>query len=187
MYGHKQTPFSEKMIPQPLSPYGISKRASELYLNFYLEEFKIPYIALRYANVYGPRQNPHGEAGVVSILCEKLLTNKQPVINGTGKQTRDYVYVSDVVKANMLATTKDIIGEYNIGTTIETDVNKIYDLVSSNFKPQVKAEHGPPRPGEQKTSSLDYSLAKSQLKWQPSVKLESGIAQTVKFFKDKHK
>lgn len=183
MYGHKQTPFVETMIPQPLSPYGISKRSSELYLNFYQEQYQIPYVALRYANVYGPRQNPHGEAGVVAIFCNALLTGTQPVINGDGTQTRDYVFVADVVKANLLATEKDSIGELNIGTGIETDVNRIYELVAADLESQVKPEHGPARPGEQRTSSLSYALAEEKLGWQPSVDLETGIKETVQFFK----
>ena len=155
MYGPKPTPFVETMIPQPLSPYGISKRAGELYLYFFKQQYGINYTALRYANVYGPRQNPHGEAGVISIFCDKLLTGQQPVINGDGKQTRDYVYVSDVVEANLLATQKDVTGEFNIGTAIETDVNQIYDLIKTTLGSNVAATHGLPRPGEQQTSSID--------------------------------
>ena len=185
MYGPKSTPFVETMLPAPLSPYGISKLADEHYLYFYREQYGIDYAALRYANVYGPRQNPHGEAGVIAILCDNFLTSKQPVINGDGKQTRDYVYISDVVKANLLATEKDIIGEYNIGTGIETDVNQIYDLVRQEFNSQQQAVHRPPRPGEQQTSSLDYSLAKDELGWQPSIALTDGIHSTVAFFKNR--
>jgi len=166
--------------------YGISKRASELYLNFYLEQYQIPYVALRYANVYGPRQNPHGEAGVVSIFCEKLLSGQQPIINGTGKQTRDYIFVQDVVSANLQATTLDQVGEYNIGTRTETDVNQIYQLIVKALHSSVKAKNGPPRPGEQKTSSLDASLAKAKLAWDPSVNLKDGIKKTVAFFKQKY-
>ena len=183
MYGPKPTPFVETMIPQPLSPYGISKRADELYLYFFKQQYGINYVALRYANVYGPRQNPHGEAGVIAIFCDKFLTHQQPVINGDGQQTRDYVYVSDVVQANLLATEKNVIGEYNIGTSIETDVNQIYDLVRQEFGSDQQAVHGPPRPGEQQTSSLDCSLAQAQLGWQPTVSLKDGIHSTVDFFK----
>jgi UDP-glucose 4-epimerase len=186
MYGNQKTPFTEGMIPQPLSPYGISKRASELYLNFYQEQYQIPYISLRYANVYGPRQNPYGEAGVVSIFCENLLNSKQPIIFGNGQQTRDYVYISDVVKANLLATQADLTGEYNIGTGIATDVNQIYQLVSHQLGSKVKAKHGPPRPGEQQISSLNCKLAKQKLNWQPQVKLEEGIKKTVSFFRQKY-
>lgn len=185
MYGDQPTPFSETLMPAPLSPYGVSKRSGELYLNFYYHQHGIPYIALRYANVYGPRQNPHGEAGVVSIFCEKLLSGQQPVINGDGQQTRDYVFVSDVAQANLLALESTYVGEINIGTAIETDVNTIYHLVSKSFQPSVTAQHGPPRPGEQTTSSLNYSRAQQELAWKPSVSLEQGIADTVAFFKSK--
>lgn len=185
MYGHKPTPFKETMIPQPLSPYGISKRASELYLNFYFEQYGLSYIALRYANVYGPRQNPHGEAGVISIFCDNLLAGKQPIINGDGKQTRDYVYVDDIVSANLAVTDSSLTGEYNLGTGIETDVNQIFALVASAFNSLVKAQFGPPRPGEQVTSSLDSSLAKDKFGWQSKTSLASGIEATVNYFKTK--
>src|SRR3989344_6946818 len=141
MYGPKPTPFVETMLPQPLSPYGISKLADERYLYFYHQQYGIDYVALRYANVYGPRQNPHGEAGVIAVFCDKFLTGQQPVINGDGKQTRDYVYVSDVVKANLLATQKNVTGEYNIGTGIATDVNTIYDLIRQEFGSDQQAVH----------------------------------------------
>lgn len=183
MYGNKQPPFTEDMMPAPLSPYGVSKRAAELYLGFYHEQYGIPFVALRYANVYGPRQNPHGEAGVVSIFSKRILKDKQPVINGDGTQTRDYVFVDDVVRANMLATTKDIQGAFNIGTSIETDVNEIFRLVNEAFGTDWKEAHGPPRPGEQKTSSLSFQKAKEILGWEPSVKIEEGIRQTVEWFK----
>lgn len=183
MYGPKQTPFSEEMMPAPLSPYGVSKRAAELYLGFYREQYGISCTAFRYANVYGPRQNPYGEAGVVSIFSKNILENKQPVINGDGKQTRDYVYVADVVRANVAALTAGASGEFNIGTRVETDVNQIFRLVADAFESDVKAVHGSPRPGEQETSSLDYSKAKEALSWEPTVKLEDGIKRTVDWFK----
>jgi len=185
MYGNKQTPFDESMMPQPLSPYGVSKRSAELYLNFYKEQWGIGYVALRYANVYGPRQNPYGEAGVVAIFCERLLSGQQPVINGDGKQTRDYVYVSDVVKANMLAGNLGVTGEINIGTTRETSVNDIYELVRAKVDKDVEARHGPPRPGEQQTSSLKFDKAREQLGWEPTMELSRGIEETVKFFQEK--
>ncbi|OGV90746.1 UDP-glucose 4-epimerase, partial [Microgenomates group bacterium RIFCSPHIGHO2_01_FULL_45_11] len=130
MYGNKQTPFVETMMPAPLSPYGVSKRAAELYLNFYWEQYHIPFVALRYANVYGPRQNPYGEAGVVAIFCEQLLRGQRTTIFGDGKQTRDYVFVKDVVEANQQALTAKPVGVFNIGTGKETDVNEIYRLVA---------------------------------------------------------
>jgi len=185
MYGHKQTPFKEEMFPAPLSPYGISKRASELYLGFYYNQYEIPWIALRYANVYGPRQNPHGEAGVISIFCENILNNKQPTINGDGKQTRDYVFVSDVVQSNLLATELNETGFFNIGTKIETDVNEIYRQVNQFLGNKFPPKHGAERPGEQQTSSLDYSKAKQKLNWTPRVKLEDGLRLTIDWYKEK--
>lgn len=182
MYGDKPTPFNELMPPQPLSPYGISKRAVELYLYFYQNQFGINYTALRYANVYGPRQNPEGEAGVISIFLEKLKNKQQPVINGDGKQTRDYVYVKDVARANLLALQKRVSGEINIGTNVETDVNQIYELVKQAAGTSIEAEHGPERPGEQRTSSLNYAKAKEILGWEPSVSLQTGMAETAAYF-----
>ena len=187
MYGNNPSPSTEAMIPQPLSPYGISKRASELYLNFYQEEYQIPYVALRYANVYGPRQNPYGEAGVIAIFCENLLNSKQPLINGTGKQTRDYVYVSDVVKANILTTEKEVTGEFNIGTAIETDVNSIFRLISGELSSSLSAKYVPPRPGDQEFSSIAFGKARQKLSWEPKVDLEAGIKKTVKFFQSQKK
>ena len=185
MYGEQLTPFTESMPAQPLSPYGISKRSSELYLYYYFRQYNIPYISLRYANVYGPRQNPHGEAGVVSIFTEKLLKNVQPIINGDGKQTRDYVYVGDVAHANLLALNSDEVGEFNIGTSVETDVNEIHQKINSVLDINVPAQHGPQRPGEQRTSALNYSKAKNKLGWHPRVDLGHGIAHTVTYFKEK--
>ena len=183
MYGNKQTPFTEEMAEAPLSPYGVSKRAAELYLGFYQEQYGIKFIALRYANVYGPRQNPHGEAGVVSIFSKNILQNKQPVINGDGKQTRDYVYVSDVVEANFKALQYNKSGIFNIGTGIEADVNEIFRLVNREFGEDWREVHGPPRPGEQQTSSLSFDKAGRELGWEPKVKLSDGIRKTVEWFK----
>ncbi len=182
MYGPKPTPFVETMIPQPLSPYGISKRAVELYLFFYQETYGIGFTSLRYANVYGPRQNPFGEAGVISIFLEKLAKHEQPTINGDGAQTRDYVFVSDVARANLLALATRASGEFNIGTTIETDVNQIYTLVQQAANSSIEAVHGPARTGEQQTSSLDYTKAKNTLGWEPQIPLSEGIVQTARSF-----
>lgn len=183
MYGNKQTPFTEDMAEAPLSPYGVSKRTAELYFGFYREQYGIKFTALRYANVYGPRQNPDGEAGVVSIFAKNILGNKQPVINGNGKQTRDYVYVEDVAAANELALAKDASGIFNIGTGVETDVNEIFRLVNQEFGSDWQEVHGPPRPGEQETSSLSFDKAREELGWEPRVKLAEGIKMTVEWFK----
>lgn len=184
MYGHKQTPFTEDMMPAPVSPYGVSKRAAELYLGFYETQYGIPFVVLRYANVYGPRQNPHGEAGVVSIFSKSILEDKQPIINGDGKQTRDYVCVDDVVRANLLATEKNVSGMFNIGTSIETDVNEIFRMVNNAFGASWQDKHGPERPGEQHTSSLSFEKAKKVLGWEPTVGIQEGIQRTVSWFKE---
>ena len=183
MYGNKQTPFTEEMPEAPLSPYGVSKRAAELYFGFYQAQYGMKFTSLRYANVYGPRQNPHGEAGVVSIFAKNILENKQPVINGDGNQTRDYVYVSDVAEANLKVLQYNKSGIFNIGTGIETDVNRIFRLVNQEFGADWKEIHGPPRPGEQQTSSLSFDKAKKELEWEPKVKLGEGIKMTVEWFK----
>ena len=183
MYGNKQTPFTEDMAEAPLSPYGVSKRAVELYLGFYREQYGIKFTVLRYANVYGPRQNPHGEAGVVSIFAKNILGNKQPVVNGDGRQTRDYVYVEDVAAANELVPAREAGGIFNIGTGIETDVNEIFRLVNREFGSDFREVHGPPRPGEQEISCLSFDSAKRELGWEPKVELAEGIKMTVEWFK----
>jgi UDP-glucose 4-epimerase len=131
MYGNKQTPFTEEMKEEPVSPYGVSKRSGELYLNYYKEQYGIPFIALRYANVYGPRQNPHGESGVIAIFSEMISEGKKPVINGDGTHTRDYVFVTDVAAANLKALTTDFVGALNIGTGREISTNDVYLAVDN--------------------------------------------------------
>ena len=185
MYGNKQTPFSESMKEEPLSPYGVSKRAGELYLNYYHEQYGINYIALRYANVYGPRQNPHGESGVVAIFSEMLAQNQQPVINGDGTHTRDYVYVKDVAQANLMAIDSDFIGAINIGTATEVSTNEVFDKVVKEFGLKIAKKYGPARPGEQVTSSLDYSLAKKILNWEPTINFDIGVKQVVQWYQNK--
>ena len=133
VYGEQAMfPASEDHPQLPISPYGVSKLAVERYLHFYHVQYGISYAALRYANVYGPRQDPHGEAGVVAIFCDNLILAETSTINGTGEQTRDYVYVGDVARANVLALEGDpLSGAYNIGTGVETDVNELYDVSAS--------------------------------------------------------
>jgi len=184
MYGNKQTPFDETMKEQPLSPYGISKRAGELYLNYYHELYNIPFVSLRYSNVYGPRQNAHGESGVVAIFSEMIMAGKSPVINGDGTHTRDYVYVGDVVKANLLALDTDFVGELNIGTTTEISTNEVFDIVVRELGADVKKEYGPARPGEQVTSSLSYQKAKEVLKWEPEIGFEEGVKRVATWYRE---
>ncbi|MFZ5437849.1 MAG: NAD-dependent epimerase/dehydratase family protein [Patescibacteria group bacterium] len=183
MYGNKQTPFAETMKEQPLSPYGISKRAGELYLNYYYELYGIPYVSLRYSNVYGPRQNAHGESGVVAIFSEMMMTGKTPVINGDGTHTRDYVYVADVVKANLLALETEFVGELNIGTTTEISTNEVFDAVVKELGLDMEKQYGPERPGEQVTSSLSYQKAKEKLGWEPTVSFAEGVKKVAEWYK----
>lgn len=183
MYGNKQTPFDETMKEQPLSPYGISKRAGELYLNYYYELYGIPFVSLRYSNVYGPRQNPHGESGVVAIFSELFMQGKVPIINGDGTHTRDYVYVSDVAHANVLALTTDFVGELNIGTGTEISTNEVFDKVSTVLDVAHEKQYGPPRPGEQVTSSLNSQKAHQFLNWEPKVSFDEGVKKVAEWYK----
>lgn len=185
MYGNKPTPFSEEMKEEPLSPYGVSKRAGELYLNYYHEQYGLPYIVLRYSNVYGPRQNPHGESGVIAIFSEMIAEGKQPVINGDGTHTRDYVYIDDVVKANVAAVDSGYVGAMNIGTSKEISTNEVFHKVVTQFGLTIPEQHGPERPGEQVTSSLSYQKAQQVLDWQPAVEFDEGVRRVVEWYKSK--
>jgi UDP-glucose 4-epimerase len=183
MYGDQPTPFNESMKEQPLSPYGVSKRAGELYLHYYYSQYQIPYVVLRYSNVYGPRQNPHGESGIVSIFAEKMLAGQQPIIYGAGTNTRDYVHVHDVAQANLLALNYGSTGIFNIGTTTEITANEIFHVLNNALGTNFEEIHGPARPGEQTTSSLDYSLATRTLGWKPTISFQEGIQDLVKSLK----
>ena len=185
MYGNKQTPFNETMKAEPLSPYGISKRAGELYLNYYYELYQIPFISLRYSNVYGPRQNAHGESGVIAIFTEMIADGKSPAINGDGTHTRDYVYVEDVARANILALNSDFVGELNIGTKTEISTNEVFRKVVSEMGVNIEEKHIKERPGEQVTSSLDYSKATEILGWEPRVDFDEGVKRVVEWYKNK--
>jgi UDP-glucose 4-epimerase len=177
-------PAREDDRARPEAPYGIAKLAVEHYLHFYHREHGIIPIALRYANVYGPRQNGLGEAGVVAIFIEKFLAGEQPRINGDGLQTRDFVFVGDIVAANLLALDYPRAGAFNIGTGRETDILTVYrqlqELVGSPLGPV----HGPAKPGEQRRSALDSTLAQKELGWQPRVSLSQGLARTVAAFRE---
>lgn len=184
IYGEQDRfPADEQHPARPLSPYGIAKLAVEKYLFYYNEIHRLPFISLRYANVYGPRQSPHGEAGVVAIFTDKMLNGEHPVINGDGTQTRDYVYVGDVVKANMLALSYDRSAIFNIGTGIETSVNDIFSELRRLTGSQCKEHHGPAKKGEQQRSVIDASSAWKTFGWKPSVPLQDGLKHTVEYFK----
>lgn len=186
VYGEQdEFPACEDHHLRPCSPYGISKLANEKYLYYYREVYGIDYVALRYANVYGPRQNPHGEAGVVAIFAKKMLNNEQVIINGDGLNTRDYVFVSDVVEANYLALSNDVSGEFNVGTGIENDVNYIFRTLNILTGNKCEEIHGEAKAGEQKRSVISYSKFKKFHGWQPQINFEEGLSKTVNFFKAK--
>lgn len=185
IYGEQDYfPADEKHNQQPKSPYGISKLAVEKYLYFYNSEYKLNYTILRYANIYGPRQNPFGEAGVVAIFATKLLKDEQPTINGHGKQTRDYVFVGDVVKANQFALNDEASDVYNIGTGIETDVNQLFHFINNITDAKKEELHGPTAAGEQLRSVITSDKLFNKFGWRPSTKFEDGLKATVEFFRN---
>ncbi len=183
MYGNRPTPFDETMPALPESPYGVSKRSGELYLNYYSKQYGIPYVSLRYSNVYGPRQNPHGESGVIAIFSEMLVKGQQPVINGDGNNRRDYVYVSDVADANVRALETEFVGELNIGTQVETSTNEVYDQVATGLGITLPKKYGPARPGDIIAGSLNYQKAKQILGWEPKVTFTEGVKRVVEWYK----
>jgi UDP-glucose 4-epimerase len=186
LYGEQDYfPADEQHPTRPLSPYAIAKLSTEKYLSFYHNTHKLSYTSLRYSNVYGPRQDPHGEAGVVAIFAEKMLQGAQPTINGDGNQTRDFVYVRDVARANLLALTHDFIGEINIATGIETTINTIFQEIKKQLASNTQEVHGPSMPGEQLRSVLSFKSARDILGWEPTVPLTEGLKPTVTFFKNK--
>jgi UDP-glucose 4-epimerase len=195
LYGDVYEPATETAPCDPISPYGISKWASEQYLRFFTREHGLKTVALRYANVYGPRQNPHGEAGVVAIFARKMLAAQGVVINGDGRYLRDYVFVGDVARANVLALECDLaepFAAFNIGTGTTTDVNQLAAQMrsacnainQSRGRPGNVPEptHGPPRPGDLRSSVISYRKATELLGWRPTVSLADGVRQTIEWF-----
>ena len=186
IYGEQDYfPADEEHPMRPLSPYGITKLCTEKYLFFYKAVYGINHIILRYANVYGPRQNPHGEAGVVAIFCNKMLKGEKPIINGDGKQTRDYTFVGDVVKANLLALKHDGSAIYNVGTSIESDVNKLFYELRNHLNPSCPEQHAPAKAGEQQRSVISFKKIEQELGWHPTVQLDEGLRLTAEYFKKK--
>ena len=184
IYGEQDVfPASESHPTRPLSPYGVSKASGELYLGYYRAQYGLPSVALRYANVYGPRQNPHGEAGVVAIFSERLVKGQPCTIYGDGKQTRDFVFGPEVARANLLALEKDCAGPINIGTGVETDLNTLYGQLAKAAGSRASATHAAGKPGEQRRSCVDAGLARQVLGWESSVTLADGVAKTVDFFR----
>lgn len=184
IYGEPEyTPQDEDHPLRPLSPYGIAKLTTEKYLAAYRELYGIRSVCLRYANVYGPRQGAQGDAGVVAIFTRQLLNGTTPTINGTGTQTRDYVYVDDVVKANLAALDYDHSGVFNVGTSHETSVNGLFDLLCEATEASCSPAYGPANPGEQQRSVLDYTKSQAELDWTPDVSLQDGLGATVDWFR----
>jgi UDP-glucose 4-epimerase len=183
IYGEPvEVPQTESHPLNPLSPYGCAKLAVERYLNYYRVVRGLSSVALRYANVYGPRQNAHGEAGVVAIFAAKLLDKQQATINGSGEQTRDFVYVDDVVAANLAASDAEWQGEYNIGTGVETTVNELYDSLASIARVDQPALHAPAKEGEQLRSVLDGSCLRTLANLPERKPLPEGLKQTFDWF-----
>ncbi|MDH3689569.1 MAG: NAD-dependent epimerase/dehydratase family protein [Gammaproteobacteria bacterium] len=184
IYGDQEYfPAAEDHPTRPLSPYGVSKLTSERYLYYFHREYGLDATCLRYANVYGERQNPHGEAGVVAIFLSCLLSGKQCTINGDGKQTRDYVHVKDVVKANMAALGQSGFRIYNVGTGIETSVVELYSALTKAVDSNRKARHGSAKPGEQKRSSIDSGKLQQELGIDTPTPLSAGLDQTASWFR----
>jgi len=190
LYGDFVVPPNIEDYPKdPESPYGIAKLSVELYLAYYARVHRIDTVSLRYANVYGPRQDPHGEAGVVAIFCNRILTGQPLTLFGNGSQTRDYVFVKDVARANLAAATRDLPRPaqldhrgFNIGTGIETSVVALADALQRSAGSNVPLDFAPPRPGEQQRSAVNIEKARRVLGWQPEVDLHEGLEETFAFF-----
>ena len=186
IYGeHDYFPADEEHPTRPSAPYGINKMTVEKYLYYYHHVYGLDYTVLRYANVYGPRQNPHGECGVIAIFTDKILGGIQPLINGDGKQTRDYVYVSDVVNANLLALGSKGPVIYNVATTRETDVNFVFQRINKYAGTKFEEKHGEAKLGEQVRSVLSFEKISKELGWSPEMDIDSGLKATTDYFRNK--
>ena len=185
-YGEQERFPAEETHPiRPVSPYGAAKMSVELYMNYYRAQYGLEYTALRYANVYGPRQDPHGEAGVVAIFAERLLRKQTAIVNGDGEQTRDFVYVGDVVRANKAAIARGDGMSINIGTGVETNINTVFRILRDLSGNRQEEIHGPGMQGEQRRSCLENLMASVELGWYPETPLEEGLARTLDFFREK--
>jgi UDP-glucose 4-epimerase len=185
LYGDPETiPCRDDAPVEPISPYGMSKYLAEQYLRYYYRQHRLNYTCLRYGNVYGPRQDPNGEAGVIAIFAAAMLEGKQPQIFGDGTQMRDFVSVFDVVDANIAAIDRGDGAEMNIASGEAISVNRVFEILKSVTGYRWNALHGPGRPGDVYRISLDCSRAAAELGWKPRTGLEAGLAETVEFFRD---
>lgn len=186
IYGEQETfPAPESHFTNPLSPYGLSKLCGEQYLSYYHRVSGLQVVSLRYANVYGPRQDPEGEAGVVAIFIQKMLNNEQAVINGNGRQTRDFVFVDDVVEANLAMMGQETLGTYNVGTGVETSINDLFRILVQHTGSTCKEVHGPAKKGEQARSVIDSTKLRHELMWEPKTNLSDGLKKTVDYFRER--
>ncbi len=185
IYGDVRESPTEASAPAPLSPYGVSKLCAEQYLDLYRRSYGMQCCALRYSNVYGPRQDPLGEGGVVSVFLRRMLSGRSATIFGDGEQTRDFVYAEDVARANLLVALTDISGVINISTGQQTTVNALYSMLARMVGFAGEPQRAPERPGEVRISSLDASLAERVLGWQPAKTLEQGLEDTAAYFRGK--
>jgi UDP-glucose 4-epimerase len=193
LYGDFVTPPNIEDYPKdPESPYGIAKLSAELYLAYYARVHRVDTVALRYANVYGPRQDPHGEAGVVAIFCNRILTGQPLTVFGDGSQTRDYVFVKDVARANLAAATRDLPAPgrldargFNIGTGVETSVVALAEALQKSAGSSVPVHFAPARPGEQQRSAVSIDKANKLLGWKPQIDLHEGLEETFSFFAER--
>lgn len=185
IYGEPaRLPADESVPIAPVSPYGVSKYVCELYGDYYRRTLGLTFTALRYANIYGPRQDPNGEAGVVAIFSGQMLAGTQPTINGDGTQVRDYTYVGDVVRANVLALKRRPDGAFNVGTSVPTSVNELFGLLRDLTGFSGEEYHGPAKAGDAQVVYLDATSAATHLGWSPQTSLRDGLADTVSFFRD---
>jgi UDP-glucose 4-epimerase len=180
VYGEGQViPAPESHPVAPEAPYGQSKFAAEGYCELFRRLHGLSTVSLRYGNVYGPRQDPLGEAGVIAIFCGRLIAGEQPVVFGDGLQTRDYVHVDDVVAANLAAVDSEANGAFNVGTGVETTVLQLVDALAPLADEPFEADHRPPRPGEVQRIALDCARAREELGWEAQVRLDDGLTQTL--------
>jgi UDP-glucose 4-epimerase len=185
IYGEPENlPVSEDTPTNPLSPYGLAKLTVENYIKILSNLNGLPYTILRYSNVYGPRQIVKGESGVIALFTQRMLEGKVPVIFGDGTHTRDYVYVSDVVDANMLALKRGSGKTFNIGTATRVDVNEVYDKLESHLKSGIKPKFGDEIPGEVHHIALDYGYIHSEMGWEPKYDFDRGVKSTVNYYRE---